>query len=80
MHHDTLLSFPFPVLHAGERWKPGDEKFVAALCEVGAKVCREEEHTIQDLVFKLKVMRQKKAHESGNAATKILRRIIPHRL
>ena len=38
MHHDTLLSFPFPVLHAGERWKPGDEKFVAALCEVGAIV------------------------------------------
>jgi hypothetical protein len=31
---------------------------------------------LQDLVFKLKVLRAAKAQESGNAATKILKRIV----
>lgn len=39
-------------------------------------MCCEEESTIQDLVFKLRVLRAAKADESGNAATKLLRRII----
>ena len=63
---------------AGERenWRPGHERYDAALRELAAKVCREEECTVQDLVFKLKVLRAAKAKESGDAATKILRRII----
>lgn len=67
-----------PPWRAGERqaWQPGHSQYDAALHQVAVKVCQEEERTIQDLVFKLKVLRSAKAKESGNAATKILRRII----
>lgn len=83
-HHLAVTSLsPFGVfmccyLEPGgrEQWLAGDSRYDAALQELGAKVCREEERKIYDLVFKLKLLRDDKAQESGNAATKILRRII----
>lgn len=74
--HNVWLLLP---TYAGERWKPGEQQYDAALQELGRKVCREEERDIQDLVFKLKLLKQAKAEESGNAATKILRRMAPLR-
>ena len=72
--HATFVCIPL----AAERrsWEPGHAGYDAGLQELAQKVCREEERTIQDLVFKLKVLRSAKADESGNAATKLLRRII----
>jgi hypothetical protein len=66
------------ILPAAERvsWAPGHAKYDAGLQELATHVCREEERTIQDFVFKLKVLRTAKADESGSAATKLLRRII----
>lgn len=76
--HARLFLLSCASVFVGERelWKPGHARYDAGLQEVAAKVCREEERIIQDLVFKLKVLRAAKADESGNAATKILRRII----
>ena len=78
MPHTLFLSLLCPHLEPGGRqqWVAGDSRYDAALQELGTKVCREEERKIYDLVFKLKLLRDDKAQESGNAATKILRRII----
>jgi hypothetical protein len=60
---------------AEDRWQPGQPRYDSAAVEVAKKVCRETAREIQDRVFKLKLLKQDKADESGKPATKLGRDI-----
>lgn len=57
----------------------GHERYDEGLRELAQRKCHEEERTIQQMVFRYKVMKRSKGMESGNQATKIKRRMMKHR-
>ena len=60
---------------ADQRWAPGQEEYDAGARHVALRVCIAEARKIQDRVFRIKMIKQGKAQESGNAATKMGRKI-----
>ncbi|EFN50518.1 expressed protein [Chlorella variabilis] len=58
-----------------QRWAPGQEEYDAGARQVALRVCIAEAREIQDRVFRIKMIKQDKAQESGNAATKMGRKI-----
>ena len=66
---------PYSINAAGDRWRPGHPRYDAAARELALRKCRTEAREVQDRAFKIKLLRQDKALESGVRATKLGRRI-----
>lgn len=66
----------------GERatWKPGFQRYDAAMRELATRSCQQQQRAVQDLVFKLKLQKRAKDQEtSSTARTKIRRKMMRQR-